>query len=112
MNLDLDKIIFKSIKKDKIDLNCSGFHWVSHGRSGYIYFVENTNVLPIAIEMPGVDYLDVLVFGEIEHLSKRYNPKKYKVEELTIEERKRIQKRLVNWLNEKGLRHDLKISNY
>lgn len=105
---DPDKDIFRQISEDKIDLDTPGFYWRSHYRSAYIYFVENESVIPFYCELPGVNYLDVLIFGETEFIEKRYYPGGEKVELLPFEERLRIQGLLVKWLSEKGCRHDIK----
>lgn len=65
--------------------------------------------MPIYAEMPGVDYLDILVFGETKHIDKRYYIKEQKVEVIQHEDRLRIQGLLVKWLAEKGWRHDIMI---
>ena len=104
-----EDIAFKSIIEDKISPNEPGFHWRSHGRGAIIYYVENMGIVLIYCEMPGVDYLDVLVFGETEHLDKWYYLDGKKVEILPLEERLRVQGQLVKWLSVKGARHDIKV---
>lgn len=101
--------IFKYLEEDKINEKEEGFHWRSHGRSAYIYFIENSSITPIYVEMPGVDSLDVLVYGETKHIERRYsiNDKSYEV--IPLEDRFRIQNLLLQWLNSKGLRHDIEI---
>lgn len=59
--------------------------------------------------MPGVKHLDILVFGETEHITEKYSLKAFQKTEIDIEERFRIQNLLVNWLESKGLRHDIQI---
>jgi len=104
-----DEFAFKSMLEDKINPDEPGFHWRSHGRGAIIYYVENSGIVPIYCEMPGVDYLDVLVFGETEPLDKKYYLDAKKVEILPLEERHRIQGLLVQWLSVKGARHDIKV---
>lgn len=104
-----EAIIFKSIIKDEINPKISGFHWKSHGREAIIYYVENMGIVPIHCEMPGVDYFDVLVFGETDYLDKKYYLDGQIIEILPYEERLRIQGLLVQWFAEKGTRHDIKI---
>lgn len=101
--------VFKEIVQDKIDYNNPGFHWRSHGRSFNIYFVENESIVIIYAEISGVDHLDILVYGETESIDKRYYPQKNKSENIPIEERLRIQSLLVEWLANKGFRHDIQI---
>jgi hypothetical protein len=100
---------FREIEQDKVDFDTPGFHWRSHGRSSTIYFVENESVVIIYGEMSGVSHLDILVYGETVHLNKRYYPKVNRTENITIEERFKIQSLLVEWLEMKGLRHDIQI---
>jgi hypothetical protein len=107
MSLNKDDLPFESIKKDNVILHQDGFVMVTHGRGGNIYFVEDQLVVVIGIEMPGVDYLDVLVYGELEYIVNRYDPIHHTAEQLSNEERERIQKLLIEWLALKGLRHDI-----
>lgn len=104
-----EAIIFKSIIEDKINPKEPGFHWKSHGREAIIYYVENMGIVPIHCEVPGVDSLDVLVFGETKHLDKKYYLDGQIIEIQPHEERLRVQGLLVQWLAEKGARHDIKI---
>lgn len=104
-----EDLAFKSLIEDKINPDEPGFHWRSNGRGAIIYYVENGGIMPIYCEMPGVKYLDVLVFGETEHLDKKYYLDGKKVEILAIEERLRVQELLVKWLSAKGARHDIKV---
>ncbi|GAA0180874.1 hypothetical protein SH2C18_34930 [Clostridium sediminicola] len=104
-----EDIYLKLIVEDKINGDKDGFHWKSHGRTAMIYFVENNSIVPIEVEMPGVEYLDVLVYGEIEHIKNRYCIDNNKWEVIAIEDRFRIQNLLVQWLNSKSLRHDVYI---
>jgi hypothetical protein len=97
------------IESDNININKDGFHWKGHGRTAIIYFVENHSIIPIEAEMPGVDYLDVLVYGESQHIERRYYPEKKESEIIPLEDRFRIQSLLVKWLNKKRLRHDIKV---
>lgn len=100
---------FKEIEQDKIDHQVSGFHWRSYGRSFNIYFVENNSIVIIYAEMSGVNHLDILVYGETEHISKRYYPCQNSTEGIPLNERIRIQGLLAEWLANKGMRHDIKI---
>ena len=104
-----DEVVFNLIAEDKIDPIDVGFHWRSHGRGAIIYYIENLGIIPIYCEMPAVDYLDVLVFGETKHIENRYYLHKKTVEHLPFEERLRIQKLLVDWLSERGCRHDINV---
>lgn len=106
---DIDTMYFNYIKSDGININNDGFFWKSHGRTAIIYFVENSSVVPIDVEMPGVDYLDALVFGETEHIRKRYYPTNTEVQDLSQEDRIRIQRQLAIWLNDRGTRHDIRV---
>jgi hypothetical protein len=103
----IDELVLKTIDQDNINLKISGFHWKSYGRCATIYYVDNLSIVPIGCEMPGVDYLDILVFGETKHINKRYYIKERKAEILSFEERIMIQELLVKWLSEKGLKHDI-----
>lgn len=47
--------------------------------------------------MPGVDYLDVLVYGQIQHIRKRYYIEERKSEVLSFDERIKIQGGLVTF---------------
>ncbi|MFZ5987731.1 MAG: hypothetical protein ACOYWZ_11480 [Bacillota bacterium] len=105
----MEDYVFKNIMEDKVDYHTPGFYFKSHGRGATIYFVENTSIVPIYAEMPGGDYLDILVFGETKHIDKRYYIKEQKVEVIQHEDRLRIQGLLVKWLAEKGWRHDIMI---
>jgi|GEM_PF-2867301 hypothetical protein len=105
----IDEFVFKNINQDKIDPTDTGFHWKSHGRSATIYYVNKLAIVPIDCEMPGVDYLDILVYGESEHIRKRYYIKERKSEVLSFDERIKIQELLVKWLSKKGLRHDINV---
>ena len=100
---------FELIQKDNINTEQEGFHWKSHGRTAIIYYVENNSVVPIEAEMPGVDTYDVLVYGETQHIATRYYPNEKKHEEISLEDRFRIQGLLVKWLDNKGARHDIMI---
>lgn len=104
-----ESVVLNSFLEDKINPYESGFHWRSHGRSARIYYVEKGGIVPIYCEMPGVEYLDVLVFGETEHLDKKYYPGERTVKILTTEERFRIQDLLIKWLSAKGARHDIRV---
>jgi hypothetical protein len=64
-------------------------------------------IVPIDCEMPGVDYLDVLVYGETQNIPRRYYKKEKKTEVLTFDEKLKIQGLLLKWLSEKGLRHNI-----
>ncbi|QHT59885.1 hypothetical protein GXP70_07925 [Paenibacillus lycopersici] len=101
--------IFNSILNDLGESAVPGFHIKTHGRGGFIYYVEDEYIIPIAIEMPGVDYLDILVFGETEHIKTKYYLKSNHSETLILEERFRIQNLLVKWLEQKGKIHDIQI---
>ncbi|MBM7565519.1 hypothetical protein [Paenibacillus sacheonensis] len=107
MSMDRGHSLFDSISRDNVDLHKEGFVMVTRGRGGNIYFVEHQAVVVIGIEMPGVADLDVLVYGELQYIVNRYDPIRRTAEQLTIEERKRIQKLLIEWLALKGLRHDI-----
>lgn len=107
--MNIEEIYLKLINEDKINTNEYGFHFKSHGRTAMIYFVENNTIVPVEAEMPGVDYLDVLVYGETDHIKLRYCCDKRQWEEVPIEDRFRIQDLLVQWLNCNGLRHDIMI---
>lgn len=63
---------FVEIQTYNINPNISGFHWRSHGRGVNIYFVESQSIVIIYGEMPAGRGYDVLVFGETEHLNRRY----------------------------------------
>jgi hypothetical protein len=107
--IDMQDYGFEYIKRDKIDPKEDGFHRRNHGREAIIYFVENSGIVPIYAEMPGVEYLDILVFGETRHIQKRYYVEENKVETIPIDERFKIQDMLVKWLASKGWRHDIKV---
>jgi hypothetical protein len=100
---------FKEIQQDKIESTNTGFHWCSHGRGANIYFVENQSITIIYAEMPGVKEFDVLVFGETEHINRRYYPNDQRIETIPMEERFKIQALLVDWLANKGMRHDISV---
>lgn len=104
-----EDIFLKLIEKDEMTSDKEGFHWKSHGRTAIIYFVENNSIVPIQAEMPGVDYLDILVYGETQHIERRYylNDKRYEI--IPVEDRFRIQALLVQWLKSKELRHDIDV---
>lgn len=107
--MDHSSYIFKRIDEDlRINFQ-NGFYLKTHGRGGFIYYIEGKYVVPILIEMPGVPYLDILVFGETEHITHRYFPKIKKVETIDIKDRFKIQIKLVKWLEDQGIRHDIKI---
>lgn len=103
----IDELVVKRMVQDTINLEVSGFHWKSYGRSATIYYVDKLSIVPIGCEMSGLDYLDILVFGETKHINKRYYIKERKAEILSFEERIMIQELLVKWLSEKGLKHDI-----
>ncbi|WP_307203324.1 hypothetical protein [Paenibacillus harenae] len=86
-----------------------GFLIKTHERGGYIYFKEDSFIVPIAIEMPGVRGLDMLVFGETEHITHKYNLKNKEIKKIEIEERFRIQNLLAKWLEQKNIKHDIQI---
>jgi hypothetical protein len=98
---------FGRIIGDNINLNNNGFYLRTQGRDGYLYFVEDSTVVPIDIEMPAVKHLDILIYGEPRFICKRYNFKNRRVEKLTIEQGLRIHKLLVDWLTEQQIRHDI-----
>ena len=100
---------FDEIQRDNISPNFSGFHWRSHGRGVNIYFVEGQSIVIIYGEMPAVEDLDVLVFGETEHINKRYYLGERRIEFIPLNDRFRIQKLLVEWLADKGMRHDISV---
>ncbi|WP_239617927.1 hypothetical protein [Cohnella mopanensis] len=100
---------FVEIQTDNINPNISGFHWRSHGRGVNIYFVEGQSIVIIYGEMPAVREYDVLVFGEAEHLNKRYFLSEQRIESIPLDERLRIQKMLVDWLGSQGMRHDVSV---
>ncbi|MFF2484256.1 hypothetical protein [Paenibacillus sp. NPDC058071] len=100
---------FEAIQKDSIYPNISGFHWRSHGRGVNIYFVEGKSIVIIYGEMPAVKDFDVLVFGETEHINKRYYMNKQRIEIIPLDDRLRIQNILVEWLASKGMRHDISV---
>ncbi|MFF2480709.1 hypothetical protein [Paenibacillus sp. NPDC058071] len=100
---------FDEIQTDNISQNFSGFHWRSHGRGVNIYFVEGQSIVIIHGEMPAVRDYDVLVFGETEHINKRYLLSERRVEIIPLDDRFRIQKLLVEWLASQGMRHDISV---
>ncbi|KRE61931.1 hypothetical protein [Paenibacillus sp. Soil750] len=101
---------FGEIQKDSINPNNSGFHWRrSHGRGVNIYFVEGQSIVVIYGEIPAVKEYDVLVFGETEHINKRYFLSERRSEIIPLDERFRIQKLLVEWLASRGMRHDISV---
>ena len=105
----IEDIYFKLINEDEINYNENGFFLKMHGRSAMFYFVENKTIVPIEAEMPGVNYFDILVYGETAHIKLKYYPENQRWVKLSLEERFRIQSLLVQWLSEKGLRHDIAI---
>jgi hypothetical protein len=105
----MDEHGFVEIQNDNIDPNITGFHWRSHGRGVNIYFVESQSIVIIYGEMPGVKEYDVLVFGETEHLNKRYYASERRIESILLDERFRIQNLLVEWLVSKGMLHDISV---
>ncbi len=104
---DIDAMYFNYLEKDCIDIHSEGFHWKSHGRTAIIYFVEDLGVVPIGVEMPGVDYLDALVYGESRDINKRYFLKNHSIEVVTLDDRLRIQELLVKWLLDNSIRHNI-----
>ncbi|MFD2611608.1 hypothetical protein [Paenibacillus gansuensis] len=100
---------WRQIEQDKIGLDMPGFHWCSHGRVLTIYLVESESIVMIHGEMPGVKQYDVLIFDETEYISNRFYPNKKRVETIPQEERYQIQQSLVNWLEDRGIRHDIKV---
>jgi len=100
---------FELIHNDEIDTQIAGFHWRSHGRGANIYFVDCQAVVIIFAEMSATKEYDVLVFGETQHITKRYYPLEHRYEIIPLDERLRIQGLLVEWLESKGMRHDIKI---
>jgi hypothetical protein len=95
-----------------INLRVSGTWIILINRSLFganIYFVENQSITIIYAEMPAVKEYDVLVFGETEHINRRYYPNDHRVETIPIEDRFRIQGLLVDWLANKGMRHDIRV---
>jgi hypothetical protein len=108
-HIDLDKLVFEQIEKDDLNITENGFHIRRHGRSATIYFLENLAVVPIYAEMPAVDYLDILIFGETQHIDRRYVLYEKRVEIISTDDRYRIQTGLIKWLSTNGLRHDIKV---
>ena len=98
-----------SILTDISEDTAEGFHIKTHGRGGYIYYKEDSSVVPNAIEMPAVQNVDLLVFGEIEHITQKYHLKSREIKTIEIEERLRIQNLLVDWLEQKNVKHDIQI---
>jgi hypothetical protein len=97
----------KLIEKDNINISRKGFYLRGHNNTGVIYFVENHSVTPIEIEMPESDYLDVIVYGEIQLIERRYYIEKKESQVIPLEDRYRIQALLLKWLDKKSLRRDL-----
>lgn len=100
---------FNSIRLDIKDNPNPGFYLRTHGRGGFIYFVEADYVVPIAIEMPAVKEFDLLIFGETEHIKEKYYLMTNETMVIDTKDRFRIQELLVKWLKLKGLNHDIKI---
>jgi hypothetical protein len=107
--MGVEEIYLKLINEDGINNYEDGFLFKSHGRTAMIYFIENKSIVPFEVEMPGVDYLDVLVYGETQHIKRRYIPDNKQWEVISIDDRFRIQSLLVQWLLSKGLRHNIMI---
>ncbi|WP_088043307.1 hypothetical protein [Bacillus sp. EAC] len=103
----MEDIFTKLLEKDKVIGEKDGFHWKSHGRSARIYFVENSTIVSIEAEMSGVPNLDVLIYGETKYINQRYYSKDNQWREIPNDESLRIQSLLVEWLNGRGLRHDI-----
>ena len=91
-------------EQDEIDKLENGFHLRTHGRGGFIYYVANGKVLPIAVETPATSKYDILVFGEPEHLTEYVHPQRTPV---SPGEAQDISRTLVSWLEANGYRHDI-----
>ncbi|PKA10836.1 hypothetical protein CH372_17285 [Leptospira meyeri] len=107
MNNSETKLFVESIKKELKDNLADGFHHIQTGRAGYIYYIENEFVVPIMTEMSGSNEYNLLVSGELEYLSEKFDLKHSTSEIILTKERKRIQKLLIDWLSKQKIRHDL-----
>lgn len=105
--MSAEQLRMDQIQADGMDEAEDGFYWKSHGRAAIIYFVEHSLVLPIDVEMPGVDHLDALIYGETKYLGKRYDLTHKVSHSIDPEDRMRIQQLLIAWLALKGIRHDI-----
>ncbi|TGM62924.1 hypothetical protein EHQ94_19835 [Leptospira meyeri] len=99
--------IIESTKKDLRNNITDGFYHIQTGRAGSIYFIENNCVVSFMTEMSGSEEYDLLVSGELEYISDRFDLRNSTHEILPRKERKRIQKKLIEWLSNKKIRHDL-----
>jgi hypothetical protein len=80
----------------------NGFHIISKGREGTIYYVENRKVLEIYLEVSGVPQFDILVyFDSVE------NWKLPTVQKITLKEKSEVKEKLINWLKAKKIRAEL-----
>lgn len=95
-----------TLAKENVPLEENGLYWRANGKTAHLYYVEDGKVLPIACEMPAVTHLDVLCFGETEHLDRWVYPNE---NEIPQDERLVIQRRVVDWFAQEGMRHDIKV---
>jgi|GEM_PF-743692 len=91
-------------EKDKLQdmLPVNGFYMRSHGRSGYIYYIEDGNVVEIYWEVSGVPQYDILLsFYGLKGWS---YPSSIP---FAASEKEVIYDKLLKWLKEKNIRTDL-----
>lgn len=100
-----DENTFLKIEKDDIDLNTDGFVRRHHGRLIYIYYVENQSVVIIAGEISGVSRYDFLIDGAIKYIDRQYFPLTKTIEDIPLNKRREIQKKLLKWLKDDRFRY-------
>ncbi len=82
-------------------LQKEGFTFIPDGRSGYIYCIEQGDLVEIYVEMSGVKEYDMLVYFDEKLV-------RFPVGNVLSEyEREMLKNKLLAWLDKKGIRSDL-----
>ena len=99
--------IKKNIQDDNIDLIHKGFVRKHHGRSLYIYFISGNNIVFIEGELSGVPEYDFLIYAEYQSIDYYYDPLTDTFSKISLDDRKLIQKKLIEWLTQENIRNDI-----
>jgi uncharacterized protein YbaR (Trm112 family) len=96
-------------KKDKLEklIKKDGFHMKPQGRWGIIYHIDNGKVLELDWEISGVPQYDILL--EFETLHSWSIPDGIPI---MLEEELTIRRKLLDWLNKKKIRSDLRPARF
>jgi hypothetical protein len=99
---------YQRAREDNIDLSRNGFIRKHHSKEIYIYYINNYCFVPFYGEISGVPEYDFLIDGETEYITRKYSMRGPVTHITDKYEKLEIQKKLIQYLKDEKIRHDIK----